>query len=129
MRATASASRGVRWKNGETRWPYCSRELRPDKRLRSRVPGGHGLVPRYDEAQFLNHLVIGLGRLSFRRQVIADEYRIGGIEPQRLQAAQVQLAATGDPQFAPRIDEPKHGQRLQTVPRIQPLAVSQRRAV
>ena len=57
-------------------------------------------VSRDDEAHLLDHPVVGLGGLALGREIVADEDRVGGIQAQRLQAAQVQLAAAGDAQLA-----------------------------
>ena len=59
-------------------------------------------VVRDLEAQVLDHLVVGRRGLALGRQIIADEDRIGRIQSQRLQAAQVQLAAAGDAQSRDR---------------------------
>src|SRR5262245_15177139 len=93
-----------------------------------RVPGRDGLVPRDREAHFFDHAVIGLGSLAFCREIIADEDRIRGVQAERLEAAEVQLAAAGNSQFARRVDEAEHGERLEAVARSQALVSLKRRS-
>ena len=57
---------------------------------------------RHLKAEVANHRVVGLGQLALGGEIVADEDRVGRVQPQRLQAAQVQLAAAGDAQLARR---------------------------
>src|SRR2546425_7882678 len=57
------------------------------------------------EAEVFDHLP-GLGRgHARRREVAADKERVGGIERQRLQRAQVELATARDAQLRPWVQE------------------------
>ena len=57
------------------------------------------------EPQIFDHAVVLAGRLALGGQVVADEERIGGKETQRLQRAELDLAAGGDPQLAAGISQ------------------------
>src|SRR5262245_12263902 len=92
------------------------------------MSGGDGLMPREGETHLFDHAIVSLRRLALGRQIVTDENRVRGVEAQRLEAAEVQFAAAGDPQFAGRIDKAKHGERLKAISRREAVASSERRA-
>lgn len=65
------------------------------------------------ETQVADHLMGIGGVLPGCGQIAVDENRIGRIEAQRLQRAQVDFAAAGDADFFVRVDEAKQAERFQ----------------
>lgn len=71
------------------------------------------------EAEVFDHLEIEFRGLAFRRQVVADEQRVGHVQAHRLQRAEVDLAAAGDAEFHRRVREPQQAEHLQAVTRVE----------
>ena len=60
------------------------------------------VLPHDDESHFFDHAVIGLGKLSLGREVVADEHGVRGVQTEALHRAEMQFAAAGDPDFGRR---------------------------
>src|SRR5207248_10242689 len=58
------------------------------------------------EAGVGDHLQVAGARLALAGQVVAEEDRVDDVQRQRLQAAQVDLAAAGQPDLGVRAGEP-----------------------
>ena len=67
------------------------------------------------EAEVGEHGEVGGGGLAAGGEVVADEDRIGGIETEGLQGAEVMLAATGDADLLGGVDEAHEGEDLEAV--------------
>src|SRR5262245_14530374 len=80
------------------------------------------------EAEILEHRPVGLGCLSPRRQVVADEDRVGGLERERLQRAQLLLAASGDADLLSGAHETKEREDLEAAARVELVPTLERRA-
>src|SRR5690242_6112880 len=61
-------------------------------------------------------------------QIAVDEDRVGWVEGQRLEAAEIVFAASGDADFCTRVKEAEEAQDLKTSLRREVVAVLQRRA-
>ena len=73
------------------------------------------LVVHFDlEAEILDHTPDLGGRLARCREVAVHENRVGWIERQGLEAAQVMFAASGDADFGTRVEEAKETEHFQT---------------
>src|SRR5262249_44119679 len=108
------------------RWPACRPRgdktgRRGDKTGRSvsvcfRVEAADRLLVANDlEAELFEHFVVGRRCLALGGQIVAHENRVGGVEAQRLQAAQVQLTAAGDADLAVGVGHAKHGQHFEAI--------------
>src|SRR5712691_400676 len=76
-----------------------------------------------------DHLQVAGAGLALAGQVVAEEDRVDDVQRERLQAAQVDLAAAGQPDLGVRADEPDHGQDAQAAPRGEGPLAAQRGAL
>jgi hypothetical protein len=83
-------------------------------------------VPR-DEAGIADHLVVGARSLARRRQIVADENRICGVQSERLHRPQMHLATAGDANFLTRQDESVETQHAEAAAGIEGAARIERR--
>jgi len=74
-----------------------------------------------------DHLQIGLGGLSLAGQIIAEEQRVGQVQRQRLQRAQMQLPTARDPDLRRRARKPRQRQNPQATLRVKATASAGRR--
>ena len=85
---------------------------------RSRGRGGVGGAFDF-EAEIGDHLQVGAGRLPLGGEVVAGKDRVGDHQSQRLQASQVHLAPTRDPDLNVGKVEAIEGEESQTALRRQ----------
>ena len=110
---------GIGWKVGS--WSSATK--------RDKVAAGTGqrrlILTLHHKPGIGNHLKIGTARLAFAGQVITEEDRIGKVKSERLQRAEVNLPAAGDPDFGVGEEEPEEGEDAQTPLRCELPFVSQ----
>src|SRR5262245_7088840 len=80
------------------------------------------------EAEIREHRPVRLGRLSRRRQVVADEDRVRGVERERLQGPQVHLAAPCDADLLPRANHAEEREDLQATAWVELVSALERSA-
>lgn len=95
-------------------------------RCRGRVASPHAL---HLEARVLDHVEVGLAGLALTGQVVAQEDRVGDVQAQRLQRAQVDLASARDPHLDVGADEADHRQDPQAALRGEVPLLGQRGAL
>jgi hypothetical protein len=82
------------------------------------------LVVHFDlEAQIFDHAPDFRGWLAWCREVAVHEDRVGWIEGQGLEAAQIVLAAAGNAEFGAWMQEPKETEYFQAALRGEVVAV------
>src|SRR2546426_1971845 len=79
------------------------------------------------EPEVIEHRPIGFGRLPGRGQVVADEDRVGGVKRERLQRAEIHLAAARDPDLLRRAGKAEQGEDLQTASGVELVPALERR--
>src|SRR6266849_9842599 len=80
------------------------------------------------EAEILEHRPVRLGGLTGCRQVVADEDRVRRVHRERLQRAQVDLAAAGDADLLRWAGQAHERQDLQAASRVELVPPLERRA-
>ena len=81
------------------------------------------------EAGVGDHLQVAGAGLALAGQVVAEEDRVDDVQRERLQAAQVDFPAAGQPDLGVRAGEPDHGQDAQAALRGQGPLAAQRGAL
>ncbi len=80
------------------------------------------------EAEILDHSPNFRRWCARRGQIAVHENRVGWVEGQRLEAAEIVFAAAGDADFCTRVKEAEEAQDFQASLRREVVAVLQRRA-
>jgi hypothetical protein len=82
------------------------------------------LVIYFDlEAQIFDHAPDFWGRLAWGREIAVHEDGVCWIERQRLEAAQIVFAASGNAEFGAWVQEPEEAEHFQTTLRGELVAV------
>ena len=94
----------------------------PGLRIRAAAPAGRArcsgsvtvVCALHLEPGVRDHVEVGLARLALAGEVVAEEDRVGQVQGERLQGAQMDLAAARDADLGVRADEADHRQDAQT---------------
>ena len=71
------------------------------------------------KSEVLEHFKVAVFFLALRRQVIAHEDAVGGIQAQRLERAEIDFPSSGYADFLSRVKIAEEGKHLQAIARIQ----------
>ena len=95
-----------------------------DERLKRELNANRLLVVHFDlESQIFDHAPDFRGRLAWCREVAVYEDRVGWIEGEWLQAAEVVFSPSGDADFGTRVEKAEEAEHFQAALRGQMIAI------